>query len=344
MPLEMMEDANSVGLQRMVRKVQQTPNMHDPFHYKGVTPWELECHRLATDVEDNDTDPLGGFVRLKTSDRAIVGSWVDRAAKLYKVYTEWCPFGDLADLVDFYIDNQRRIPEPMIWHIAESLIRSGQRMLDVAINNNGNQIVHRDLKLGNVFLTDPEPNHYNSYPLPCVGDFGHAITTSTNDEYNPDWYFGKGTVGFNPVEMSSYLHPVTFLPLDHGKILEPTNVWQMGQTLRCLVLLEQIPVQSLFLDGAADQTYRLEGMGLPQAATYSLDLLRLIDSMMAFDTQVRPSFASLTATINNLNGVWDRSLGMRDGTATPAVQAANAWPPRNDIYQIGTLPPDPPPA
>jgi hypothetical protein len=57
----------------------------------GIMPWELECHRLATVVDETDGD-RGSFVRLRSTDLAQVQSWVDPVHGMYRLYMEWCKF------------------------------------------------------------------------------------------------------------------------------------------------------------------------------------------------------------------------------------------------------------
>lgn len=70
-------------------------------------------------------------------------------------------------------------------------------MAAMALTNNGQELIHRDLKTANVFLGDGNPtqNHYRDYPQTFVGDFGLGIFTSPTDERNPDWYSGKTVKG-----------------------------------------------------------------------------------------------------------------------------------------------------
>lgn len=234
----------------------------------------------------------------------------------------------------------------MIWNVFDKLVISGQRM---HVPNNGQEMVHRDLKPGNIFLGTHDPVSYPDYPRPLVADFGHAIMTSAPDERNPDWYCGGcATVGFTPPELEQYVDPATFLPLSSvanaPQILEWTNVWQVGAILRSLVLLDPNPYRSLYLDGPLDTTYQV--VGSPELkAPYHPSLLQMIDSMMSFDVNQRPTFNQLANDRQALNAAAlpphanDITRGFVNGTATPAEVAANRIHIAQDSYANGMLPP-----
>lgn len=216
-------------------------------------------------------------------------------------------------------------------------------MFDVSATNNGDEIVHRDIKAPNVFLDAPNINNYPFYPEVRLGDFGQGFLTSPNDERNPDWWSGRGTEGWKPPEMLRYVDDMTGSRTDQRKLLEWTNVWQAGAVLRSMVTGIQNPRQELFLN--ARNAYRVSTGRNAAAMRYSLDLLRMIDWMMNFDEVRRPTFADLDLHIANLNlTVGDFSQGMRDGTAGFAVSWAQQLHPNartHGPYWLGLTPPDP---
>jgi hypothetical protein len=115
-----------------------------------------------------------------------------------------------------------------------------------------------------------------------------------------------------------------------------TNVWQIGATLRCLVLKARNPVQSLFLDGALDTTYLVQGM--PEVAAYSLPLLQLIEDMMQYNVAARPTCTAILAQIAALPPGYDR--GMRNGSAGNPPNERLEYD-RVDIYAPWAPPPLP---
>lgn len=231
----------------------------------------------------------------------------------------------------------------MIWNVAESLIRGGQLMADVALTNNGDQIIHRDLKNGNVVLDTANPDNYADYPVPRITDFGQAFTTSANDERNPDWWTGScATNGFRAPELERYVSPTSLAPVRVTQLLEYTNVWQAGAILRSLVCDNVSPPQSLFLDEVNDDTYLVNVPGTPAHNAYSADLLQMIDDMMRYDCTQRPSFAALGARVTSFGR--DVSGGMRDTTASAAQRTGFALVGHADEYAQGMLPPAAPAA
>ena len=66
-----------------------------------------------------------------------------------QMYIEYCPYGDLVDLHDYHRNNDEPIPEPLLWHIFESLVNVGLLMEQGGITQataGWTQILHRDLK------------------------------------------------------------------------------------------------------------------------------------------------------------------------------------------------------
>ena len=66
---------------------------------------------------------------------------VDDATLTFKMYLEWMGKGTLTALIDRHRRNGARIPEPMIWYVAEALALCGSAMFQGAVpNENGNVV------------------------------------------------------------------------------------------------------------------------------------------------------------------------------------------------------------
>ena len=47
---------------------------------------------------------------------------------MIQMHIEYCPYGDLANLFEYHYENDKPIPEPLLWHIFESLVNVGLLM------------------------------------------------------------------------------------------------------------------------------------------------------------------------------------------------------------------------
>lgn len=105
-------------------------------------PWELECHRLITGVSD-----LDNVVKLRATTRSDVLRWVRKYNRMFRAYMEFCPHGNLDKLIAHYRASKSRVPEPMIWNVAEALARCGAAMHEIGPGDSGRadrqETVHR---------------------------------------------------------------------------------------------------------------------------------------------------------------------------------------------------------
>jgi hypothetical protein len=91
------------------------------------------------------------------------------------------------------------------------------------------EIVHRDMKPGNVFLrpqhrTDDGGNViYPEYPEPMLGDWGLAVLTDENDALNPRSYQGTGTPGFFAPEQLEWVDFNTVRRVDERRLGEKVS-------------------------------------------------------------------------------------------------------------------------
>jgi serine/threonine protein kinase len=71
------------------------------------------------------------------------------------------------------------VPEQFIWYMFECLCIVGLLLERGEVESNPTidwvPIVHRDMKLGNVFLSYPDEKQYSNYPVPKLGDYGLAV-------------------------------------------------------------------------------------------------------------------------------------------------------------------------
>ncbi|KAI4148966.1 MAG: hypothetical protein L6R39_002639 [Caloplaca ligustica] len=134
---------------------------------------------------------------------------------------EYCPNGDLQDLMDAYTARRAKIPESFIWHVymqvadALAYIHTGY---DRLLYDGGRPpshfkpIVHRDVKPPNIFL---RPNGGSIYPDLVLADFGLATTETRSGER-----FYLGTPVWQPPE----------LPLHTPQ----SDIWSLGACIHAM--------------------------------------------------------------------------------------------------------------
>jgi serine/threonine protein kinase len=96
---------------------------------------------------------------------------------------EYCPYGDLGKILEHHRNINQHVPEPLIWHIFESLVNAGLLMEQGGVDQpraGWTRILHRDFKPQNAFLgLHPDPasgrNDWAAYPTIKLGDYGLAV-------------------------------------------------------------------------------------------------------------------------------------------------------------------------
>jgi serine/threonine protein kinase len=274
---------------------------------------------------------------------------IDHTNRTYRVYSVWQPHGDLETFLDGYNNRNEDVPEPFIWCVAERLILAGQFMLQGAATGprtDNTEIVHRDIKLRNVFLGERDVGgYYPDYPRACLGDFGTAVFTSPTDPNNPDWYRIEITERWVAPEQLKWFDATNFDETDVHRIGEATNVYSLGLIIYTLVMRNVDPPEPTWLgDAEQDDTF-----DIPATRPYSERLKELIDHCLAFDPSARPNFDWLMQFVQvsvseNVGGM-RLANGMRTGVSLPAQRAQNLVNYVPDRYGLqfmrdaGVLPP-----
>jgi len=137
----------------------------DVRHKEQKTPWELACHDAL-----NTEAGCESVVRMR--EPLNRNRHINDAQMTFKMYLEFCSHGSLQDLIGNHQASSTRIPESMVWNVAECLSDCGNAMYDGDRNAIGHwdQMVHRDLKPLNVFLAANHPRRWTHFPQPVLGD------------------------------------------------------------------------------------------------------------------------------------------------------------------------------
>ncbi|KAM5460839.1 putative non-specific serine/threonine protein kinase [Microsporum canis] len=119
-----------------------------------------------------------------------------------EIFIEFCDLGTLAYFKRWMVSSGTPIPESFLWHVFRQLIRALSYMHtglrndreivneNVPDKNGWNAILHRDIKLDNIFIKSPDVA--GEYPIIKLGDFGMSV--SKKDLKLP--YATSGTEGW----------------------------------------------------------------------------------------------------------------------------------------------------
>ncbi|KAF2168609.1 hypothetical protein M409DRAFT_21355 [Zasmidium cellare ATCC 36951] len=175
--------------------------------------------------------------------------------RTYRVYGEFCPHGDLGDVVQahhragshpHFDQNEHEIdhyiPERALWAIFEALTSA------VCIMQRGcvaggtpsdephiHPVIQCDIKPVNVFLAEPQKDFWPGIPVFKLGDFGLVRESTVADKpVDEAW----GTRGFRAPEQYRQ---------DPGPFaVHRSDVWGIGKTMLSLVNLERKPDDARF--------------------------------------------------------------------------------------------------
>lgn len=174
-------------------------------------------------------------------------------------------------------------------------------------------MVHQDLKLDNVFLSEPLPAHFPNYPVLKFGDFGSSRHTSRINPQNPDFYTDDAkTDGYLPPEKwddRDWANPRNRHPVGHGpwgpdpspgqrnpniwKVSGYTNMWQCGQIMANLLTQNAGARQDDHTDPAQRVLNLTRRLHQTKLYRHVHRLHYLISRMRAFQPWLRPGATQL---------------------------------------------------
>jgi serine/threonine protein kinase len=259
------------------------------------------------------------------------------------MYMEYCPYGDLGKILEHHRNINQHVPEPLIWHIFESLVNAGLLMEQGGVDQpraGWTRILHRDFKPQNAFLgLHPDPasgrNDWAAYPTIKLGDYGLAVEALPQDDRNPFNFVDAGTPGYQAPEQIDDPDDD-----DPPPLTAKTNVFGVGITVMQLMdPFHHVGVQD---DWAAARAGSRDPADFPHlnaqaAANYSSELLNRIYACVEYGQNDRPSFSHARDAIRYYTQGQggspqnDRAQGMRANTVQQTVNLGLA----PDMYAHG---------
>ncbi|PPJ52303.1 hypothetical protein CBER1_09257 [Cercospora berteroae] len=215
-----------------------------PFHWGSVKFWDGD----PRDMNPEDRLPVEvkamQACQNKPGSHRIAGirdHSVDFDRMAYRIIMPFYARGDFITIIDKADDNYH-VPEPFIWCAFEALADACLVMERASIRkadqppDNWREIVHRDIKPDNVFLTARNPRSFPSYPQPVLADFGGCIMTSKDDILNPTAYADStGTLGYFAPEQHAYEDKTTYEAVFVARQQSWTNIYQIGRVIMSLM-------------------------------------------------------------------------------------------------------------
>lgn len=186
------------------------------------------------------------------------GATENEKQRLQRLYMEFCPHGDLADLLyrhakydhanrcDELDDEDNpvppvRIPIRALWAFFRDLATAAGIMAighgpfdsETEVPSDWEEIIHRDIKPSNIFLAAPPTKTGRGIPVCKMGDFGITVPRDYEPLPNPEEMCNAGTKGWRPPEQQGYNDA------EHRRELSSaTNVWAIGRIMLALIELK----------------------------------------------------------------------------------------------------------
>ncbi|KAK5170931.1 uncharacterized protein LTR77_004075 [Saxophila tyrrhenica] len=260
---------------------------------------------------------------------------VDDEGRFYKLYMNYCLYGDLFQVIGIgygcHSPEDVPIPEAVIWMIFKDLTEAcllleyGDATAKTGVPD-WTPIVHRDLKVDNIVIDQPNPDadDFPAFPTARTMDFGFAVMTDKDDPENPIAYECQGTAGWYAPEQHHWLHHQHLYkfprPEDKMQLTQATNVWGLGAVVLRLMNQDCLPDAHLF------STPEPEHITVDPyvAPRYSKELRDLVEHCTQYFPKDRPTLLDLKASIDRYTTPGtadDGASGMRTNPNVPADPA-----------------------
>lgn len=260
-----------------------------------------------------------GLHRLMPDHRHVIkylGHSVNKRLRMVRIYTAFAALGDLQDLyvnhkrLDNVVDHEGNrlhaplIPTTAILYIFEAMAAGACLMAYGAVPNDrgqwpdggdtpapwGHDIVHRDIKPLNYFLSTPSDSAvWPGLPIAALGDFGNAFDAA-------DPYFGDSPEATRGMATHRWRAPEQHRDapedLPANKL---TNVYQIGLSILSLMTLQQPAFESTF-----ENPELLPDGIFPESQSYPETLLNLAWDCIEWLPDDRPKPEELYMSIRSM--------------------------------------------
>ncbi|KAH0292842.1 hypothetical protein KCU62_g1660, partial [Aureobasidium sp. EXF-3399] len=265
---------------------------------------------------------------------ALRGKPITHRIPSYKLYFEYCPHGDLHDVIKAQVD-EREVPVPRVrspgGHMRVQKVRRADGRLVPRTNRTSNvpfhegfvwrmfealakcavameraNVLHGDLCPTNILLGEHDPDRFAIWPTPKLSDFGSSrvIDAMVASRFTPPETM---QMNFVPPELGVMRGD---WEVDGLKVSHRTNVWQIGLVITCMMRLEFYLPETDWRTGPSsihpndelhfhDPNQReLHPHSFQHAnCNYSPNLLALVRQCMRYDPARRPSPRALLQRI-----------------------------------------------
>ncbi|KAH7110327.1 kinase-like domain-containing protein [Dendryphion nanum] len=288
------------------------------------------------------------------------GAGDDRDNSTVRCYLDYYGSGDLNKLFRPYLEldgenideNLPQFPEPFIWLVfralaeaiyafntgrcASNILATGGEPLDGGKEAGFGNIIHRDIKLNNIFLGDSSPL-YPAYPHPVIGDFGAALDL-TDAELLSDIHQGLpdpliyGTLGWYPPELHFRIPGTSYSSKadiwDAGLV-----IWNMMYAKLGLMKLRDFQLDApKYFDFESAEPFPMD-QHADMSIVYSSNLKNLVRKCLKIDPDERPSFVRLR------NSVESEMLAIESRLVNASAESIESIP---DQFRLNPALPDDP--
>ncbi|KAJ9127320.1 hypothetical protein QFC24_000732 [Naganishia onofrii] len=248
----------------------------------------------TTDMDEREIRSLRRELSIHESlDHSNIVQYVDVSQdvqrQLFFIVLEFCPGGDLAELIERHFAITRYINEDLIWGYLRQLAGALEHLHEPSSRSvsASTVILHRDIKPANILMSEDQL-HVK------LADFGLARETEV-EEWATSYC---GTMDYMSPEMCA--KDVTAVSTN-----EASDIWSLG-----CVMYELCALQPLFIDDDDESVKRLirKGISPRLPSAYSSELGDVLQAMLSSNPLERPSATELLklsiSKLDSLSSAW----------------------------------------